>query len=282
MSNSTAARHKTHAVAPTNDADRQKAARRREFALMLGRLIDKGRNARTYQEEAHHILSTALTFVVQEQFDDAQSLLDEKDVILKNALGNTDTMTLQTLSHISVERFNSNLLVDDPLYKFIITDEGFNSFSDPESNEEQYKAFLKAIADNRKKDEGSLNTSLKQYLREKKIPPELWNETADEIERVIRKQAIKGEARPLWDARARYPELADLSAPEFLKRVWADQIGPDGSIERAAVSQKDKKLLALVDAYIGRRKDRRQDAGAAAGLRFIRSHVGRPRVPTPT
>jgi hypothetical protein len=138
------------------------------------------------------------------------------------------------------------------------------------------------ISDDEQEDEGFLNETLKKYLRERDVAPELWNETAAEIERVIRKKIADSKERPLWDDRARYPELADLSAPEFLKRVWADQIGSDGSIERAAVSQKDKKLLALVDAYIGRRKDRRQDAGAAAGLRFIRSHVGRPRVPTPT
>jgi hypothetical protein len=84
--------------------------------------------------------------------------------------------------------------------------------------------------------------------------------------------------RPHWNDRARYPELANLSAPAFLKRVWAEQMGEDGSIAREFVS--DKKLLGIVGVYIRNRRRRGLDLGDAAGLRLIRGKTGRPARPS--
>jgi hypothetical protein len=128
-----------------------------------------------------------------------------------------------------------------------------------------------------KKDEGRLNEPLLRYLKAKKIPPEMWSDTAAEIERLVGKKLAAAVARPLWDDRGQYPELAKLSAPEFLKRVWADQIGVDGTIEKEFVRHMDPKLMGNVEKYVAKREEREQDAGDAVGLRFIRSRVGRPK-----
>ena len=97
----------------------------------------------------------------------------------------------------------------------------------------------------------------------------MWSDTAAEIERLIGKKLAAAVARPLWDDRAKYPKLANLSAPLFLKRVWADQIGADGTIEKEFIRQNDRSLMGTVDNYITTRERRRQDAGDAEGLRFI-------------
>ena len=120
-----------------------------------------------------------------------------------------------------------------------------------------------------RKDEGRLNEPLLRYLKAKNVPPAMWSDTAAEIERLIGKKLAAAVARPLWDDRAKYPKLANLSAPLFLKRVWADQIGADGTIEKEFIRQNDRSLMGTVDNYITTRERRRQDAGDAEGLRFI-------------
>ncbi len=119
------------------------------------------------------------------------------------------------------------------------------------------------------KDQVRLDDPLQQYLKDKNIPPALWSDTAAAIERLVGKKLAAAVARPLWDDRAQYPALANLSAPEFLKRVWADQIGADGTIEKELVRQNDRSLMGKVDNYISTRHRRGQDAGDAKGLRFI-------------
>jgi len=127
------------------------------------------------------------------------------------------------------------------------------------------------------KEEGRLNEPLLRYLKAKKIPPAMWPETAAEIERLVGKKLAAAVARPRWDDRAKYPELANLSAPLFLKRVWSDQIGADGTIEKELVRQNDRSLMGKVDNYIATRERRRQDAGDAEGLRFI-TRKTRPKI----
>lgn len=128
------------------------------------------------------------------------------------------------------------------------------------------------------KDEGLLNQWLQKYFEEINLPQSQWMTTAAEIGRVVRKQLIAATERPRWDDRAGYPELANLSAPEFLKRVWADQFDPDGSIARELVS--DKNLLKIVGTYIGKRRDRGLNLGDAKGLRLVRGKTGRPARPS--
>jgi hypothetical protein len=110
----------------------------------------------------------------------------------------------------------------------------------------------------------------------------LWEATAAEIERVMRRQIATNETRPLWRDRARYRDLAHLPAPEFLKRVWADAIGSDGSIEKETIRQKDRALMATVEAYVANRQRRNLDAGAAVGLRLIAQKTRPPMGPRPS
>ncbi|MBR0967875.1 hypothetical protein JQ554_33360 [Bradyrhizobium diazoefficiens] len=119
------------------------------------------------------------------------------------------------------------------------------------------------------KDEGELNASLLQFFKDENLPPAMWSDTAAEIRRLVQRKRAAAVERPLWDDRANHPELANLSAPQFLKRVWADQIAPDGTIEKEMVRKIDRSLMAKVDGYLSTRERRQQDAGDAAGLRFV-------------
>ena len=126
------------------------------------------------------------------------------------------------------------------------------------------------------KDEGRSNEALLHYLKAKHIPPEMWSDTAAEIEKLIRMKLAAAVKRPRWDDRATYPELQFLPAPEFLKRVWADQIGPTGEIEKELVRRQDRALMIAVEGYIKNRQRREIDAGAAHGLKLIaRGYGGR-------
>lgn len=126
-----------------------------------------------------------------------------------------------------------------------------------------------------------LNDPILQLLAARNVPRDLWPKAMGEIERLIAKLVTPApHDRPLWDDRAKYPELATLSAPEFLKRVWADQIAPDGSIEKAVVREKDRSLMAKVDNYVSTRQRRQQDDGDARGLHLIAQRT-RPRPTNP-
>eukprot|EP01037_Dinobryon_pediforme_P013049 gene13049-13150_t len=125
----------------------------------------------------------------------------------------------------------------------------------------------KFVFDSGQKDR-ALN-SLYDYFQQKSLPPSMWAAAAADIERIVGMKLAASIKRPLWDDRANYPELANLTAPEFLKQVWADQIAIDGTIEKELVRQIDRSLMGKVDNYIATREKRGQDAGDAEGLRFI-------------
>jgi hypothetical protein len=93
----------------------------------------------------------------------------------------------------------------------------------------------------------------------------------------MRDERAEAARRPKWDERDRYAELKKLSSPMFLKRAWADEIAPDGTIEKRKVGKIDSKLMGLVEAYISEREGRGLDAGDAEGLRFVTSPAGRPK-----
>jgi hypothetical protein len=118
------------------------------------------------------------------------------------------------------------------------------------------------------KDEGILNKALATVLREWGVPKDQFQETAAEIERLV-KARVAAAARPKWDERHKYDELRQLSSPAFLKRVYADVIAKDGSIEKQLIRDTDARLMASVETYMSNRKAREQDAGDAKGLRLI-------------
>jgi hypothetical protein len=149
---------------------------------------------------------------------------------------------------------------------------------------EHYKVELAAlVADNveiprisREIDEGILNDALATILTAWGIPESMHRETAAKLERIAKADA-KAALRPKWDERGKYSELKDLSAPQFLKHVFADEIAPDGSIKKETVRESDPKLMSIVEAYISARERDGRDLGAAKGLRFITSNAGRPK-----
>ncbi|MDH6258437.1 hypothetical protein [Bradyrhizobium sp. BR13661] len=117
-------------------------------------------------------------------------------------------------------------------------------------------------------DEGFLNDAIAAVLTSLGVPKSQHRETWAEMERIARARADAAR-RPKWDERGKYAELKDLSAPQFLKRVYADAITSDGSIEKQMVRDIDPKLMASVEVYLSNRKSRQKDLGDAAGLRLI-------------
>ena len=73
--------------------------------------------------------------------------------------------------------------------------------------------------------------------------------------------------RPKWISRS--SELKKLTAPKFLKMVYADLIKSDGVIvDEERIRRHDAKLVQVVQQYILKRIERGQDLGDAAGISF--------------
>jgi len=124
---------------------------------------------------------------------------------------------------------------------------------------------------------GLLNKSLAAVLREWGVPETDLEATAAELERVARVRADAAR-RPKWADDNKRPELARLTAPEFLKVVWKDKI-IDGVVKTDDIG--DKVLLKAVSQYRSNREDQNQpDYGDAEGLTIIKSQRGRPKTKT--
>ncbi len=138
-------------------------------------------------------------------------------------------------------------------------------------------AKFKIISNNSKKeDEGSLPTTererenfknlLKAYLAAAGVPESergiVFQKLEIEIARIV---------RPKWSGRLeRGGALATLSAPLFLKRVHADYIGRDGTVENETIRAIDPDLMRAVESYVSNRKSRPDgDMGDAKDLQFI-------------
>ena len=125
-------------------------------------------------------------------------------------------------------------------------------------------------------DEGLLNKPFSELLTSWGVPKQMHLEMAAELEHIARART-KAALRPKWEERGKYAELKDLSAPQFLKRVYADEIGRGGSIKKAVVRNTDPALMSIVEAYISGREARGRGMGDAEGLRFVTSNAGRPK-----
>lgn len=115
---------------------------------------------------------------------------------------------------------------------------------------------------------GQVSEPLAAYLQEMNVPRKKWREAALELARVVLRFGAPDD-RPRWDDRAKYPELAFLPAPEFLKRVWADQIGPNGEVDKTLIRQIDRPLIKTVEAYVSNRQRRNRDPGQVKGLQLL-------------
>jgi hypothetical protein len=110
----------------------------------------------------------------------------------------------------------------------------------------------------------------------KDVPEKERRDLTAYLKRIVQDR-VEAARRPQWDERGKYAELKDLNSPLFLKRAWADEIAPDGTIEKRKVRKVDSKLMHLVEGYISDREGRGQDAGDAEGLRFVKNKAGRPK-----
>jgi hypothetical protein len=78
----------------------------------------------------------------------------------------------------------------------------------------------------------------------------------------------------MWHDKNKPKELTRLTAPEFLKTVWADKF-IDGIVRNEDVGDKD--LIQAIRAYINGRKGQ-PDLGDAEGLVMVPGPPGRPKI----
>jgi hypothetical protein len=85
--------------------------------------------------------------------------------------------------------------------------------------------------------------------------------------------------RPKWDERAKYKDLANLTAPQFLRAVYPDVIGEKGRLTNEEVVRlSDPRLVRAVQSYVSVRAARKLSLGDAEGLSFTnKPNMGRPR-----
>jgi hypothetical protein len=93
-------------------------------------------------------------------------------------------------------------------------------------------------------------------------------EIAPEIHRL---RMIRHGGPPKWDDEKLPEELKGLSAPNFLKQVYAGFV-VDNKIAKSSVREFDQNLMDLVEGYISKRVRRGLDLGDAAGLTFVTKH----------
>jgi hypothetical protein len=122
------------------------------------------------------------------------------------------------------------------------------------------------------KEEGHLNEPLQQLLTLENIRPERQAEAAAKIVRLL--QEIRDKDRAQWNDKNKPASVAKLTAPEFLKEVWADKI-IEGVVRNDDISDKD--LVQAVRAYINGRKGQ-PDLGHAEGLTIVPSPPGRQKI----
>jgi hypothetical protein len=87
--------------------------------------------------------------------------------------------------------------------------------------------------------------------------------------------------RPKWADRKKFERLRHLSAPRFLRAVYADVIDTDGRLTNEEVVRlSDPGLVRIVQGYITKRVERRLSLGDAEGLIFTqKDNRGRPKKP---
>ena len=110
---------------------------------------------------------------------------------------------------------------------------------------------------------------IEQICAEKNIPREKWGEVAAAITRLI--DNFRDGLRPQWGDEENPPELAILTAPKFLKKIWADKI-VDGVVRNDDIG--DKGLVEAVRQYLKGREGK-PDLADAEGLTIIPSSRGR-------
>jgi hypothetical protein len=78
--------------------------------------------------------------------------------------------------------------------------------------------------------------------------------------------AQANEGRAKW----RSDNPRRLTAPAFIKAVWADKIDARGNILRKHIADYDQDLLDAFDAYASQRRRRSLDVGDASGLHLMK------------
>lgn len=122
-----------------------------------------------------------------------------------------------------------------------------------------------------KLEQKSLDKNLAAYFESENVPKSEWLTLTQKL-----KIEIARVTRPKWVGRLeRGGELATLSAPLFLKRVHADYINEDGTVENEIIRAIDPELMRAVEFYISKRRNRGVDLGDAEGLHFVLAHPGK-------
>jgi hypothetical protein len=141
------------------------------------------------------------------------------------------------------------------------------------------RARLPGMGDH-EQEEGHFNEPLQRLITLLQEHPEITDDVLRSTNEILERKSLTP-----WLERSEKPELANLTAPAFLREVWAKAAKADGSFDRSAI--KDKELLNAVSAYIGDREARIRAGtavgfGDAEGLRLNKGKAGRPKLARPS
>jgi hypothetical protein len=125
----------------------------------------------------------------------------------------------------------------------------------------------------RVRDASKANEILNLYLETQGAPYDKRPMLAARIRHMVASAIARESPRAQWLKERAKPdsELGMLSAPLFLKRVYADVIGSEGLVFKEFIREMDSDLMAAVDTYVSQRTGRKKDFGHARGLIFIAS-----------
>jgi len=90
---------------------------------------------------------------------------------------------------------------------------------------------------------------------------------------------VASALRPKWKQRQDFPELAALTAPEFLARVHPERIGEGRVVHKDEVRLVDFELMAAIETYVQKRRSRGQDLGKARDLSFVTKKPSKNKIP---
>jgi hypothetical protein len=132
-------------------------------------------------------------------------------------------------------------------------------------------------------DEKNPNEILHLYLKVLDAPTSERAMLVSKMRHMVAAALVHKFSRPQWLEERSKPdsELGMLSAPAFLRRVYADVIGSEGFVFKEYIREMDADLMAAVDTYLSQRTGRGRGLGHAYGLTFVASRPGRPRQAKP-
>jgi hypothetical protein len=134
--------------------------------------------------------------------------------------------------------------------------------------EGNYVSFAILVILRKSIDENQLNNILNSYLDAVAVEGEARFRLTEQIKLVTDRETC-----PKWSTRTKCVQLANLTAPAFLKMVHRHRLGQNFVVDTMAIRAIDPALMDAVTAYTSQRKRRNLGLGDAVDLVFRKSRL---------